>query len=265
MRRLPRHSRHAPRAARQRSASPFTPLPHIALPRTNNLRPAPGLERERELLLRELHDLVSHQLSTASMQLMATEMSTDSDTLNNAFARTSTSLAQAHCTLRLLADVLQRRPNDGIPSPVFEALPPLAPISATMADTQTELSPLGITVDLSIPTEADELEATTQRTIARIMELVVSSMRWYKATSKGTCAVALTINEDDTTLEFRLRPPKSPKHPQVRAALRAMSHRVTLVGGTLTIQTTTSIMSAVVALPRDARSANLEPVSRVFS
>lgn len=265
MRRLPRHSRHASRAARQRRASPFTALPHIALPRTNNLRSALGLKRERELLLRELHDLVSHQLSAASMQLMATELSTDSDVLNNVCARTSTSLAQAHCTLRLLADVLQRRPKDGVPSPVFEALPPLAPISATMADTQTELSPLGITVDFSVPTEADELEAATQRTIARIMELVVSSMRWHRATSKGTCTVALTINEDDATLELHLRPPKSPRHPHVRAALRAMSHRVTLVGGTLTVQATTSRMTAVVILPRDARSAKLEPVFRFFS
>ena len=210
---------------------------HFVEARAESLRRLVDLTEEREqveleertAVARDLHDVVAHQLSVTTMLVMATSLSNDPVTLADTAAKVRRSTEAAHHELSTLLHAM-RGPLSPQPGPA-SLVTPLTSAHALVR----RLSENGYHPILDIDPAADELDTTTQRTLARIMQEAATNILRYTPTG-STCHFILTVNPQ----EVRLRT-DSPLAAQAQTSdlslgwgLRGIRERVELTHGTFT-------------------------------
>ena len=208
---------------------------HLASARADSLRRMDDLEGERDrvgpeertAVARELHDVVAHQLSVTTMLVMATSLSEDPRTLAVTLDKVRRSTSAAHQELSTLVHTMRADTGGGQPAP-------LATPSATARALGDQLSENGHHPDLEIDPRADELDVTTQRTLARIMQEATTNILRY-APAASVCRYTVAV-DDDVRLSV-----VSPTAAGERASdlslgwgLRGVRERVELTRGTFT-------------------------------
>lgn len=188
----------------------------------------PNLEgQERSALARELHDVVAHQVSLATMAVLATSWSDDQEILRGTLDRVQRHTEAARSELDTLL-VMMRGPwsDQARPTPLLT--------SAVNADVLARrLADHGFTPVMSVDAEVDALDDTTQRTLGRIMQEGATNILRY-APAGSRCSFTVTVAGDQVRLAIT-----SPRTPGGRASdvslgwgLRGIRERVELVHGT---------------------------------
>ena len=225
---------------------------HFVEARAQSLRRLVDLTEEREqveleertAVARELHDVVAHQLSVTTMLVMATSLSNDPVTLADTAAKVRRSTEAAHHELSTLLHAMR---GPGAPQPGPASL--VTPLTSAHALVR-RLSENGYHPVLDVDPAADELDTTTQRTLARIMQEAATNILRYTPTG-STCHFTLTVNPQ----EVRLRT-DSPLAAQAQTSdlslgwgLRGIRERVELTHGTFTAGPTGGSWRLEVTLP----------------
>lgn len=210
---------------------------------------------ERRLLARELHDVVAHQVSNMSLQVMGHSTSDDPAELRGVLSTIKESSASAMTELRLLVRVLRDDPGTGAgEDEVSELTHRIAPTAAA-AEATRRLAADGFEPVVSVPAQADRLEMTVQRTISRaIAELTGNVLQHGPARSR--CRIELTLNSTQVTLQVSNPLPGDPGPVQLGWGLRALRERVDLSGGRLTVRRGPGVdeeweWTVIVTLPHD--------------
>lgn len=182
---------------------------------------------ERDATARELHDVVAAQLSTATMTVMAARLSEDRGEHAAALERARRCLEAAGAEMTSLLYALRGiRAKRSHPSVL------IAPtvVARSVAD---QLTHHGFRPIMEVDAEADNLDETTQRTVARILqESAVNIVRYAPAGS--TCHYRLPVLSDQVTVTV-----ESPLAEQLRDSswstgwgLMGLRERVQLTSGT---------------------------------
>jgi signal transduction histidine kinase len=208
---------------------------HLLLARQDSARQAVGLMEERQqvegqergALARELHDVVAHQLSLSTMLVMATSWNHDRETLRGTLDQVRRNTEAARSELDTLLRAM-RGPRTDLtrPSPLVTA--------TTTADTLAQrLLDNGHTPVMSVDSAADALDATTQRTLARIMQEATTNILRY-APAGSRCHFTLTV--EDRWVRLTIASPRSAdghgSELSLGWGLRGIRERVELVRGT---------------------------------
>jgi signal transduction histidine kinase len=183
--------------------------------------------QERGALARELHDVVAHQLSLSTMLVMATSWNHDRETLRGTLDQVRRNTEAARSELDTLLRAM-RGPRTDLtrPSPLVTA--------TTTADTLAQrLLDNGHTPVMSVDAAADALDATTQRTLARIMQEATTNILRY-APAGSRCHFTLTV--EDRWVRLTIASPRSAdghgSELSLGWGLRGIRERVELVRGT---------------------------------
>jgi signal transduction histidine kinase len=182
------------------------------------------LATERRHLAREMHDVVSHQVSLIAIQAGALQV-TSTDPRAADIARTIRSLAAR--TLDELRDMVIT-----LRTPADQATP-LAP-QPTIADLRALIADSGIeaTVDLELP---DDLSAGIQRAVYRMVQECLTNIHRHapgaNATITGRADPDVSVVVTNTASEAAPVDVSSAKH-----GLIGLRERAELLGGTLTVQ-----------------------------
>ena len=208
---------------------------HFVEARAESLRRLVDLTEEREqveleertAVARELHDVVAHQLSVTTMLVMATSLSNDPVTLADTAAKVRRSTEAAHHELSTLLHAM-RGPAAPQPGPA-SLVTPLTSAHALVR----RLSENGYHPVLDVDPAADELDTTTQRTLARIIQEAATNILRYTPTG-STCHFTLTVDSQEVRLRI-----DSPLAAQAQTSdlslgwgLRGIRERVELTHGT---------------------------------
>lgn len=169
---------------------------HLTSARTDSLRRMDDLEsargrvgsEERSAVARELHDVVAHQLSVTTMLVMATSLSDDPATLGVTLDKVRRSTAAAHHELSTLLHAMRADTGGGQPAP-------LATPGATARALGEQLTESGHRPELEIDPLAEDLDVTTQRTLARIMQEATTNILRYAPRARS----AATPSRSTTT------------------------------------------------------------------
>lgn len=188
---------------------------------------------ERRLLASELHDVVTHQLSNVSLQVMSHLESEDADELRKVLKKVSRSTDAALTELRLLVRVLRDYP--ATPSATDE----VAELSRRLAPTQAaaswarQLTDAGFDPVIEIPAQADRLGMTVQATITRTLNVSCDNFLRH-APARSRCTVTLSINPTQLTVRAAnsLPAPQQNTSTALGWSLRGLRERVDLTGGT---------------------------------
>ena len=226
--------------------------------------PAPDLaaedarlrDDERCILARELHDVVTHQLSTVSLQVMGHLDSDDAVDLAQVLRRVHGATSSALIELRLLVRVLREHPGPGSgPDGLAELSRRRTPTEAAAA-WSTRLSDAGFDPVVAVPARADQLEMTVQATLVRTLDVACDNILRHTP-SGSACRVALAVHPTQVVITVASPLPVRP-HELVALGrgLRGLRERVDLIGGGLRAGPASAAGSApqwvvVVTLPRD--------------
>jgi signal transduction histidine kinase len=180
------------------------------------------LATERARLAREMHDVVSHQVSLIAVRAGALQVSTaDADT-REAAATIRRLSAQTLDELRHMVGVLRASgsgPTDLTPQPTLDQLHTLV----TGSGIETRLD-IDLPVDLPLP---------VQRAVYRTVQEGLTNIRKH---APGATAVVEIRHEDDTvrTTVTNTAPTRPPLAlPSARHGLAGLRQRAELLGGTL--------------------------------
>lgn len=183
---------------------------------------ADAVRHERAGLAREMHDVVSHQVSLMAVQAGALQVSAVEPE-----ARAGAKTIRALCVttleeLRTMLAVL--RSSDG-------ALPEIAP-QPSLGDLRAlvEASELDVTLDLELP---DELSAPVQRAVFRSVQESLTNVRKHAPGARVAVSGAVT----DGFVEVRVRndPPREPALalPGSGLGLVGLTERAQVLGGSV--------------------------------
>lgn len=120
---------------------------------------------ERRTLSRELHDVVAHHLSTASLQIMGVHGSQDPESLAQTLTAVDNSTSEALIELRLLVQVLRDHPATSASGSELRELAEILPPTRAAANAELNLIDAGFEPHLSLPAAVDRLTMTVTRTI----------------------------------------------------------------------------------------------------
>lgn len=186
---------------------------------------------ERRTLSRELHDVVAHQLSTASLQIMGARGSDDPATLHRVLGTVDHATSEALTELRLLVRVLRDDPATAASGSEIRELSHHMTPTQSAAEAQRALVEAGFEVDTLVPAQADRLEMTVQRTLGRAIREATSNIIKH-AQPRGRCLLRVTLTEQQVTLQVHSELPGDFGDPVLGWGLRGLRERVALTGGT---------------------------------
>ncbi|MDO5094185.1 MAG: histidine kinase [Propionibacteriaceae bacterium] len=179
---------------------------------------------ERNLLARELHDVVAHHLSVILLQCMAYGDSESPDELRRALDRIADALEAAEAELKLLTSVMADTDDEAAAALVRPS---------TVADHLLEsLRTERFRVNLRIDPRADDLPPITQRTLTRVMQEGVTNMLRY-AKRGSQCWIDLSIGRSHVRLTVSNEMPERRRKSQLSLGygLTGIRERVDLSGG----------------------------------
>lgn len=186
---------------------------------------------ERQLLARELHDVVTHQLSNISLQVMSHLESTDADELRKVLKKVNRATDSALTELRLLVRVLRDNPATaaGVDE-VGELSQRVAPTMAA-ASWARRLTDGGFDPSIDIPARADRLEMTVQGTITRALDVACDNVLRH-APARSWCRVTLSVNPTQVVLRAASPlPAEQDGSAALGWGLRSLRERIDLTGG----------------------------------
>lgn len=208
--------------------------------------------QERTALARELHDVVAHQLSIISLQVMGHRDADDPEELREALDRVDDAARTAIGELQVLVRVL--RDDD----PGGDQLDRLAELSSptNVADRLAQaLHDNGFRVEMRLPAGVDRLERSLQRTLGRVLQKAVTNVLRH-ADPSAPVVVDVTINASDVRVEVSSGLPAAGRVAPLAAhssghGLRGLRERVSLVGGRLQVGPDAGCWVVRALLPRD--------------
>ncbi len=203
---------------------------------------------ERNLLARELHDVLAHHLSVILLQCMAYGESEDIAELTMVMGRIGKSLKSAEDELALLTSVMSNGESD-----TQAALVRPTSVAALLLET---LQGEGFQAYIEIDPAADELPAITQRTLTRVMQEGVTNMLRY-AKRGGQCTITLTAESEEVNLRVTSELPDNRRGSQLSLGLglAGIRERVDLSGGTFEAGPQQGLWVVAIALPSGDREA----------
>lgn len=204
---------------------------------------------ERRALAKELHDVVTHQLSTAALQVMGARGSADPHVLSRVLSVVERATGEALNELRLLADVLRDDPATAASGTEIREL--RERLSPTESASKAELLLIdnGFEPDLRVPAAADDIELTVQRTIARVIETAVANVVQH-APAKSRCVVEVRITDQQASVEVWNPVLPGTTVAPLGAALLGLRERVSLTSGSFEVKVVGSEWIVLAALPR---------------
>lgn len=189
---------------------------------------------ERRTLSRELHDVVAHQLSTASLQIMGARESHDPVALRRVLGTVDRATAEALTELRLLVRVLRDDPSTAASGTEIRELAERVPPTQAAADAQLTLIRAGFEPDVRVPAAADDLEMTVQRTLSRVIKEATANIVQH-APRQSRCVIHTAISDQQVTLQVRNLVPAGFTQPELGWGLRGLRERIELTGGKFTV------------------------------
>ncbi len=187
---------------------------------------------ERAALARELHDVVAHQLSLITLQVMAVSGSEDIDELNSGLERVGSAASRALVELRSLLGVLRR--DDDVGSKVDAIEAPQSP-SVVADEMRATLEEQGFVVSSYISTAAEHLEDPLKRTITRFFQETTTNMIRH-AKPESTCLLECRVNLDSVILRAENQISHSSSklgHLSTGWGIRGLKERIALSNGSL--------------------------------
>lgn len=183
---------------------------------------ADAVRNEREVLAREMHDVVSHQVSLMAVQAGALQVSA-SDTAAREAARTIRGLCVT--TLEELRSMLQVLRVGERTLPATAPQPSLADLPALIA-----ASELDVEARLELP---DTLGVPVQRAVFRTVQESLTNARKHAPGSSVTVSGLLT--DDPVEVRISNAPPRAPALalPGSGLGLIGLSERAQVLGGTV--------------------------------
>ena len=205
---------------------------------------------ERRVLSRELHDVVAHQLSTASLQIMGAQGNPDAAALHRVLATVDRATAEALAELRLLVRVLRDDPSTAASGTEIRELGERIPPTQAAAAAELALIEAGFEPDVQVPASADDLEMTVQRTLSRVLTEGTQNVLQH-APARSRCVVRTVVSPHQVSLQVRSQVPPDFSAPSLGWGLRGLRERLALTGGTFTAGIVGSEWIVAVTVPRD--------------
>lgn len=180
---------------------------------------------ERNLLARELHDVVAHHLSVATLQCMAFGDSDDPLELRTALDRMRRSITGAEEEMELLGRIMAGGEGGADGAALVTPTTVVDVLSQTLRDN-------GFTASVSVDAAADELPAPTLRTLTRVMQEGVTNVLRY-ASRDGACAITVEVLGDEVILRMSSAIPARRRLSRLSLGygLAGIRERVDLLGG----------------------------------
>lgn len=203
---------------------------------------------ERNLLARELHDVLAHHFSVVLLQCMAYGDSDDAEEVRFALDRIAGSLEAAEGELFLLTDVM----SDGEKGDLPALVRPL-----TVADRlQGTLKNAHFQAEFKIDPSSDGLPQITRRTLTRAMQESVTNIIRY-AEHGGKCLVELKMEEAVVRLRVCNELPENKRESKLSLGygLAGIQERINLSGGRFTAGPEGNQWVVTVELPNRGREA----------
>ena len=203
---------------------------------------------ERNLLARELHDVLAHHFSVVLLQCMAYGDSDDAEEVRFALDRIAGSLEAAEGELFLLTDVM----SDGEKGELPALVRPL-----TVADRlEGTLKNAHFQTEFKIDPSSDDLPQITRRTITRAMQEGVTNIIRY-AEHGGKCLVELKVEETVVRLRVCNELPENKRESKLSLGygLAGIQERIDLSGGRFTAGPEGNQWVVSVELPNRGREA----------
>lgn len=203
---------------------------------------------ERNLLARELHDVLAHHFSVVLLQCMAYGDSDDAEEVRFALDRIAGSLEAAEGELFLLTDVM----SDGEKGDLPALVRPL-----TVADRlQGTLKNAHFQAEFKIDPSSDDLPQITRRTLTRAMQESVTNIIRY-AEHGGKCLVELKMEETVVRLRVCNELPENKRESKLSLGygLAGIQERINLSGGKFTAGPEGNQWVVTVELPNLGREA----------
>ncbi|MDO5067146.1 MAG: histidine kinase [Propionibacteriaceae bacterium] len=205
---------------------------------------------ERNLLARELHDVLAHHLSVILLQCMAYGESDDPAELMEALERIQKSITSAEQELVLLTNVMSEEE-------VVEA-PALVRPTSISSQLERNLLDAGFRPRMQVAPACDDLPPITQRTLTRVMQEGATNIMRYAR--RGTsCSFDLQVTPAMVTLEVSSLLPKQQRSSQLSLGygLTGIRERVDLSGGLFHAGPHNGNWVVRVELPPGAREAEV--------
>lgn len=203
---------------------------------------------ERRQLAGELHDIVAHQLSLMTMQVMAIDPSADLATLQRTIRQLARTNASAQADLDTLV-VLLRDDDEAASAPLVDGA--WMPLTAVARAVATTLEQSGRHVRLHLDPDAGACDPTTQRTVVRCLREASTNILRY-APDDALCTLKLNATARQITLEVASTlPDVAPVDPDSTGyGLLGLAERTRLTGGTFTAGADGSVWRVRAVLPR---------------
>lgn len=230
---------------------------HLRSSRSKAAREQAELERfrirqdEREQLAWELHDVVTHQLSTASLQVVGYQDAQDVVALKGALRTVGQCCGSALTELRLLAKVLHSDPAIGELSGGVERLKSRVPPTRAAAEACMRLERAGFEPTFTVPVEADRLEMTLQATLVRVFEETTCNILRHAQPDSG-CQLSVRVSETHVNVRVAnvMRPGSTHDTPEPKWGLAGLAERVSLTLGSFSAGPVRGEWVVAVSLPR---------------
>nr|WP_255422359.1 histidine kinase [Tessaracoccus sp. MC1627] len=200
---------------------------------------------ERNLLARELHDVVAHHLSVATLQSMAYGESENPDELRTALTRMERSTKGAEEEMELLSRIMAGPAGEETGIALVRPTTVVGVLAETLRDN-------GFRVSVSVDPLSDELPAPTLRTLTRVMQECVTNILRY-GRRDGACHLTLDVGTHDVTLRIaNAMPARRRSSPlSLGYGLAGIRERVDLLGGRFAVTADAGTWVVEVALPRE--------------
>lgn len=226
---------------------------HFLITRRTQIEEMAGLRRttegirneERNLLARELHDVVAHHLSVATLQSMAYGESDNPDELRTALTRMERSTKGAEVEMELLSSIMAEAGGEETGIALVRPTTVVGFLAETLRDN-------GFRVSVSVDPLSDELPAPTLRTLTRVMQECVTNILRY-GRRDGACTLTLDVGTHEVTLRIaNALPARRRSSPlSLGYGLAGIRERVDLLGGRFAVTADAGTWVVEVALPRD--------------
>ncbi|MDO5083177.1 MAG: histidine kinase [Arachnia propionica] len=205
---------------------------------------------ERNLLARELHDVLAHHLSVILLQCMAYGESEEPAELMEALSRIEKSITSAEQELVLLTNVMSE-------DEVADA-PALVRPTSVSCQLERNLLDAGFRPQMHIAAACDDLPPITQRTLTRVMQEGATNIMRY-ARRGSTCSFDLQVTPAMVTLEVSSLMPNQQRSSQLSLGygLTGIRERVDLSGGVFHAGPENGEWVVRVQLPPGAREAEV--------
>lgn len=179
---------------------------------------------ERDELSRELHDVVAHQLSLVSLQVLGHEGSDDVEELLSALGRCRGYAQEASAELRLLVTAMTE------PEDAASATSPSAAAESLAAALRED----GHAVTLAVDPTLDVLEGGVRLAVVRILQEAGTNVLRYSRPGSA-CTITLRTSADHVLVTVSSPLPDAPLRSDLSSGwgLRGLGERAALLGGNL--------------------------------